>query len=194
MKYQHRFSVSAPIEAVASFHGRSEAMGAITPPPIVVQMHQAPATPSLAEGDEMDFTLWLGPLPLRWLARIEDVTPTGFVDRMVRGPMQRWEHRHRFVATDQTTTEVIDEVECEPRLHPLWGPIGLGMALNLPILFAYRAWQTRRLLARERQLGSLDLVLAQAASESRTIAGLTLGAAALALVAGLGARLARKKT
>ena len=74
MNYQHRFRVNAPVQAVADFHSRLSAMAAITPPPILVQVHKAPE--HLAEGDEMDFTLWLGPLPIHWVARFEDVTAT----------------------------------------------------------------------------------------------------------------------
>jgi hypothetical protein len=36
-------------------------MAAITPPPMVGRMHRAPA--HMGSGDEMDFTLWAGPLP-----------------------------------------------------------------------------------------------------------------------------------
>ena len=71
-KYQHKFRVNAPLATVAKFHSQSDSMGAITPPPIIAQVHQAPD--NLTEGDEMDFTLWLTFLPIRWLARIEDVT------------------------------------------------------------------------------------------------------------------------
>lgn len=144
MKYQHRFRVSAPLQAVREFHSRSASMGAITPPPIVVRVHQAPEI--LEEGDEMDFTLWLGPLPMRWLARIEDVTPAGFLDRQVRGPMGSWQHRHSFVPIDASATEVVDDVELTIRPQLLWGVAGLGMTLGMPVLFAFRGWKTRRLL------------------------------------------------
>lgn len=150
MIYRHRFRVSAPLEAVSAFHSRSAAMAAITPPPLIVQIHQAPRV--LADGDEMAFSLWLGPLPLSWRARIEEMTPYGFVDRQVQGPMGLWQHRHTFVPIDDNTTEVVDEVELAVRPHPLWGPVGLGMALSLPLLFAYRAWRTRRLVVRWDQL------------------------------------------
>ncbi len=146
MIYKHTFQVAAPLPDVAGFHSRSSSMAAITPPPIIVRVHQAP--PVLADGDEMDFTLWLGPLPLRWLARIEDVTPTGFVDRQLRGPMGHWVHRHSFVPATATTTTVVDEVDVGLRPHLIWGPVGLGMALGLPVLFAYRGWKTRWLLQR----------------------------------------------
>ncbi len=144
MKYHHTFIVKAPIETVAAFHRQSSSMAAITPPPVIVRIHQAPAL--LKDGDEMDFTLWLGPLPIHWLARIEQASPTGFVDRQLRGPFTQWVHTHTFRAIDPTTTEVIDEVEVVPGTNPFWRLVGYGMWFNLPILFAFRGWKTRRLL------------------------------------------------
>ena len=91
----------------------------------------------------MDFTTWLGPLPVRWLARIEDVSPTGFADRQLSGPFRHWLHRHTFVPVDETTTAVVDGIELKLRPHLLWGLVGLGMWLGLPLLFAYRVFQPR---------------------------------------------------
>jgi len=104
------------------------------------------APPVLAEGDEMEFTMWLGLLPVGWLARIEGVSPNGFTDRQLRGPFAEWVHCHRFVAVTEQTTDVLDEVTLQLKLHLLWWPIGLGMLLGLPILFAFRAWKTKRML------------------------------------------------
>ena len=92
MIYYHRFRVRASLARVAEFHSHAASMPAITPPPIIVQVHHAP--PILANGDEMDFTMWLGPLPVHWLARIEAVSPAGFSDRQLRGPFAEWVHRH----------------------------------------------------------------------------------------------------
>jgi len=148
MKYQHRFQVRAPMAVVADFHAQSASMGAITPPPIVVTVHRAPVR--LADGDEMDFTLWLGPLPVHWIAQIEDAGPVGFTDRQVCGPFAKWIHCHRFVVVDESVTEVLDEIELNLRPHWVWGLVGLGMWLSLPLLFAYRGWKTRRLLKTRR--------------------------------------------
>jgi len=148
MKYQHRFQVRAPMAVVADFHAQSASMGAITPPPIVVTVHRAPVR--LADGDEMDFTLWLGPLPVHWIAQIEDAGPVGFTDRQVCGPFAKWIHCHRFVVVDESVTEVLDEIELNLRPHWVWGLVGLGMWLSLPLLFAYRSWKTRRLLEARR--------------------------------------------
>ncbi len=145
MVYTHSFRVHAPLSAVVKFHQQSASMGAITPPPIIVRVHEAPAL--LSEGDRMDFTMWLGPMPIRWLAQIEGVTANSFVDRQVRGPFRRWEHEHRFVRIDAQTTEVQDEVTVQ--LHESsrwWQIVGFGMWIGLPLLFAYRGWRTRRLL------------------------------------------------
>lgn len=148
MNYTHRFLVDAPQAQVSNFHAASTSMAAITPPPVVAQVHRAPAR--LLEGDEMDFTLWLGPLPIRWLARIEDVSPAGFTDRQVQGPFRNWVHRHTFEPVNQSTTAVIDEIEFSLKKHPWWGLVGLGMWLTLPLLFAYRSRKTRRLLNTRR--------------------------------------------
>jgi len=121
-------------------------MAAITPPPMIVRVHRAPSR--MGSGDEMDFTLWAGPVPLHWVARTENVSPDGFTDRQVRGPFGQWVHRHSFVQVDERTTDVLDEVTVELRAHPLWGPVGLGMWLTLPLLFAFRAWKTKRILER----------------------------------------------
>lgn len=145
MEFHHRFRVQAPLARVAAFHRRSASMGAITPPPVIVRVHRAPAI--LASEDEMAFTMWLGPLPIDWVARIERVTPTGFVDRQLRGPFRQWIHRHTFRAVDEETTDVIDELAITLADRGLWRLVGWGMVRTLPLLFAYRAWKTQRLLA-----------------------------------------------
>jgi ligand-binding SRPBCC domain-containing protein len=149
MQFDHRFRVAAPLSDVRAFHARSAGMGELTPPPAIVRVHEAPEL--LGEGDTMRFTIWLGPVPVRWLARIEQVDDHGFVDRQLEGPFDSWVHTHRFEpdAADEAATWVIDRVEAQPSRHPLWGPVAWSMWLTLPLLFRFRAWQTRRLLARQ---------------------------------------------
>ena len=94
----------------------------------------------------MDFTIWLGPLPVHWIAQIELVSPGGFSDRQVQRPFHAWLHRHTFIPIDDHTCDVQDEITFHLQLHILWSVVGLAMALGLPFLFAYRAFQTQRLL------------------------------------------------
>ncbi len=145
-EYLHRFRVNAPLSSVAAFHQQPASMGAITPPPIRAELQRAPV--SLSNGGAMDFTLWFGPLPIRWSACIEDVSEAGFTDRQISGPFSQWVHRHSFLALDERTTEVTDQISLRLKSHLLWGPVGLGFRLGMPLLFAYRAWKTRRLLER----------------------------------------------
>lgn len=147
MKFTHQFTVNAPIEAVADFHSQSASMGAITPPPIIVNIHHAPEI--LTDGDQMAFTMWMGPLPIRWVAEISKNDEHAFVDRQVEGPFSVWEHRHTFVDIGNGQTEVHDEVTAELSTNWFWKTLGYGMWLNMPVLFAFRAWKTKRILSRK---------------------------------------------
>lgn len=145
MFFRHRFQVHAPLSDVTAFHSQSASMAAITPPPLAVILHHSP--PILNEGDTMDFSLKFGPFSIRWLAQIESVTSAGFTDRQLRGPFAEWVHQHKFSAVDDNTTDVIDEITMRLSRDPIRFLLGLGMRLGLPLLFAFRAWKTRRLLA-----------------------------------------------
>jgi ligand-binding SRPBCC domain-containing protein len=140
--FEHRFEVKAPLAAVRAFHADSSALRKLTPPPTVIQLHRFGP---LEDGMVAEFTLWLGPVPVRWKARHEDVGPSGFVDVQVEGPMAAWRHTHRFEPLAADRTEVRDRVEYE---HP-GGLRGLGTRLlfsrvALRGLFSYRALATRR--------------------------------------------------
>jgi ligand-binding SRPBCC domain-containing protein len=144
MKYQHIFQVKAPLAEVATFHTAATSLKAITPPLIPMRFHHAPER--MGDGDEIDFTMWMGPLPVRWVAQVGEVSPDGFVDRQLRGPFEAWAHRHTFVQVEEGRRDVLDEVEASLKPHPVWGLVGLAMWLGLPLLFAYRGWKTRQLL------------------------------------------------
>jgi len=135
-RFVHRFVVKAPLAVVADFHRDSRALRRLTPPPIWVQFHEVEP---LGEGSLADFTMWLGPLPVRWTAVHTQVTPHGFMDTQKRGPFRTWQHRHSFRELGDGRAEVVDEIEAEPG-----NLLSRFMWLTLPLLFAYRAWRTRR--------------------------------------------------
>ena len=139
MRYQHSFTVNAPLSAVADFHKDTRALRDLTPPPMTVKFNNVEP---LAEGSVADFTLQFGPVSVRWIAIHSKVTEkNGFVDTQQAGPFKSWRHNHKFRAIDEQTTEVIDEIEAE-----YGNAISRFMWLNLPVLFAYRARQTRKAL------------------------------------------------
>lgn len=148
MRYEHRFRARAPLADVVEFHRRASSLPAITPPPLAARLESSPEV--LDAGDEMSFTVGLGPFRIRWVARIEESTASGFVDSQISGPFASWEHRHSFTEIDAATTEVVDRIESKLKAHPIYGPAGFAMWLGLPLLFAYRGWKTRRLLERPR--------------------------------------------
>lgn len=142
--FERSFVVAAPLEHVAAFHGDSRALARLTPPPIWVQLH---SLEPLAENSRTEFTLWLGPLPVRWVAVHRDVNlRTGFVDAQVSGPFATWEHTHRFEQVDARSTRVTDRIEAKFARRGMNWLVGRLMWLGLPVLFAFRGWRTRRAL------------------------------------------------
>ena len=97
----------------------------------------------------MHFTLWFGPLPVRWHARHSAVGPNGFTDTQISGPMRSWVHTHRFTPLNDKQTEVSEHIVLEH--HAGWrGWLSrlLFAPPGLRVLFAYRRWVTRRLAPR----------------------------------------------
>lgn len=140
-----RFVVPASLEAVARFHADPRALTRLTPPPTLMRVHRMDP---LGEGSVSEFTMWVGPIPIRWRAVHSGFTALkGFTDTQELGPMARWIHRHSYRALDDGRTEVLDQIWYE---HPSgWRGIltrALFSKLPLKALFAYRAIATRRAL------------------------------------------------
>jgi ligand-binding SRPBCC domain-containing protein len=144
--FDYSFTVAAPLTAVRDFHRDTSALRRLTPPPTIVQLH---AIEPMAEGSVSKFTLWVGPLPLRWTAVHRNVSDTGFTDIQVAGPAKKWEHTHSFVPISAGVTEIREHIEYEHR-SDLWGLVTrlLFSWPNLRFMFGYRKWATRRALMR----------------------------------------------
>ena len=139
--FNFQFKVNASLEAVRQFHHDTRALKRLTPPPTIVQIH---SVEPLAEGSVSRFTLWVGPLPLRWKAVHRDVSDGGFTDIQAEGPAKRWEHTHSFVAIDDEHTEVREHIEYEHD-KGFWGIVTrvLFARPNLYLMFTYRKLVTR---------------------------------------------------
>ena len=84
--------VRAPIDAVAAFHALPRVIRRLTPPVVPMTTHRMDA---LAEGSVSEFTLWFGPLPVRWTALHLGVDRhAGFTDIQIAGPFRSWIHHH----------------------------------------------------------------------------------------------------
>ncbi|MDG2383239.1 MAG: hypothetical protein P8N76_16335 [Pirellulaceae bacterium] len=142
------FKVHASQAAVRDFHRDTSALKKLTPPPVIVQLHEIEP---LAEGSKSRFTLWLGPLPIKWTAVHRNVTDHGFTDVQLQGPARKWEHTHSFDATGTDVTEIREHIEYSHK-SGLWGLITrfLFARLNLQVMFTYRKLVTCRALQRKR--------------------------------------------
>jgi ligand-binding SRPBCC domain-containing protein len=145
--YEKATLMKTSIDRMIAFHRDPAALGKLTPPPIFVRLRRDDRT-AFDQG-ELEFTLWFGPLPIRWLARHEaGPTPTSFADRMIVGPLAYWLHEHLFEETP-------DGVILRDRVTLAHKPGLAGVAsrlmfdgLPLRVLFFYRHLRTR--LAVER--------------------------------------------
>jgi ligand-binding SRPBCC domain-containing protein len=142
--FEHKFTVNTSLDQVAAFHEDPKTLKALTPPPMIVTFNKHTLD---TEEDLIDFNLWFGPLPIRWVAGItqEDSSP-GFVDRQIEGPFDFWEHKHIFRKIDNQSTLIIDQIMAQHVKNIFKRLISQSMWLTLPILFAFRAWRTRRIL------------------------------------------------
>lgn len=153
MRFQRRFRVAASVEDVAAFHRKATALEAISPPFPPVKVLEAPDP--LETGDRMVLKIWVGPVPVRWVAEIEElpqslITARGFADRQVEGPFAAWRHEHRFEpdASSPGASWVVDDIEATLSRRPHLYLLGRTIWAGLPALFAYRRRRTRKLLGR----------------------------------------------
>ena len=143
-RYKHTFRVNKPLEAVAEFHRDPNMLTELTPPPLKVTPNNLQP---VSEGSIADFNLSFGPISVQWVASHSEVDfPNGFSDTQVKGPFDHWHHRHTFIAVDDDRTEIIDTIEAQPASSGINWLISHFMWLNTPILFAYRAYKTRKAL------------------------------------------------
>lgn len=134
--------INTTLDKMIAFHEDPKALSNLTPPPIFMQLHRDDRT-SISDG-EIEFTLWLGPIPFRWIARHEQgPTEHSFADRMIKGPMAYWRHEHIFTKVD-TGIELTDRITLAHKS----GISGLFTRLMfdgipLRILFFYRHLRTK---------------------------------------------------
>ena len=150
--FEFSFEVEAPLNIVRDFHRDTSALKTLTPPPTIAQIH---SVEPLAEGSVSTFTLWVGPLPLRWKAVHRGVSEHGFTDVQASGPARKWEHTHRFTPLNDQTTRIDEHIEYEHG-GGFWGIVTrlLFSWPNLFFMFSYRKWITRRTCRRLAQAGS----------------------------------------
>lgn len=129
--------INAPVEAVWQFHERPDVLHLLTPPwqPVEVLRREG----GLGVGAVSEFRLWLGPIPIQWIAEHVACEPfQSFTDRQVKGPFDCWEHRHDFQA-DGNRTRLTDAIAYTLPGGALGEVLERGFVKNqLEHLFEYR--------------------------------------------------------
>ena len=143
---ESRVWLAKPRVDVFAFFAEPANLALITPPWLGFRLLTAPG--AMAPFAVFDYRIrWLG-LPLRWRSFIREFDPPArFVDVQVRGPYDRWEHRHLFLE-ERGGTWMEDRVTYRLRL----GAVGraahaLVVGRQLASIWAYRRRRLGDLIA-----------------------------------------------
>jgi ligand-binding SRPBCC domain-containing protein len=130
--------VPASVAEVARFHAEPRVLRRLTPLVVPMSMHRMDA---LAEGSIAEFTLWFGPIPVRWTALHLEVDPqSGFTDVQTAGPFRSWKHSHRFETSDEGGARINEHVDYQHGTG--WKGLLTRVLFSRPmlsLLFTYRS-------------------------------------------------------
>ena len=143
LSFRYSSLINAPVNRVWEFHERPDILTLLTPPwqPVEVLRREG----GLGVGAISEFRLWLGPIPIDWLARHTECEPYQyFVDEQIKGPMQSWVHRHQFQG-ENGQTRLTDSINYELLTGtPLETILGLWVNSRLEEMFRYRHQVTKK--------------------------------------------------
>jgi ligand-binding SRPBCC domain-containing protein len=95
LQFKYSSVIDAPVEVVWQFHERPDVLKLLTPPWQPVQVIRREG--GLKVGAITEFRLFLGLIPLTWVARHTEYEEYRlFVDQQISGPFEFWQHRHVF--------------------------------------------------------------------------------------------------
>lgn len=143
LNFHYTSTIDAPVSIVWAFYERPDILQLITPPwqPVDVIRREG----GLGVGAETEFTIHLGPLPLRWLARHTECTPNQlFIDEQIDGPLDHWIHRHEFVGENGKTRLTDSITYALPGGEFSEAAIGWFVNDRLRDMFRYRHEVTQR--------------------------------------------------
>jgi ligand-binding SRPBCC domain-containing protein len=132
--FEYSSLIQAPVEAVFGFHERPDAIRLLTPAWMFPRVERLKGA-GLEAGVELIVTTGF---VMRWHARhVAYEKNRLFVDEIVRGPMQRWRHEHRFEPRGAGTL-LTDSIDYIPKAPDFLVRAGLRY------LFRYRHRVTRK--------------------------------------------------
>ncbi|WP_071189401.1 SRPBCC family protein [Trichormus sp. NMC-1] len=143
LQFKHSSIINAPVEVVWKLHERPDILQLLTPPwqPIQVIRREG----GLNEGAITEFRLFLGLLPLTWLARHTEYEQYKlFTDEQISGPFESWVHRHEF-ELEHGNTRLTDNIAFSmPGGDGVEFVSGWLVQVQLEAMFRYRHYVTKR--------------------------------------------------
>ncbi len=138
--------IKRPREEVFEFFADASNLEQITPPELNFHI-LTPLPIEMRTGTLIDYQLRLYGFPMKWRTEITLWQPPEvFVDTQLKGPYQKWVHRHTFTEIEGRQTQIDDEVIFRLPLEPL-------SLLDLPLIrrqldyiFDYRQKKVAELL------------------------------------------------
>ncbi|MCY4234292.1 MAG: SRPBCC family protein [Bacteroidetes bacterium] len=101
--------VPTPLNETFLFFSNAQNLERITPPFLKFRI-LTPSPIEMRVGALIDYQLKLRGFPIKWRTEITEWEPQkGFTDIQIRGPYQKWVHRHQFAA-DNGGTLVTDTI------------------------------------------------------------------------------------
>ena len=143
LQFQHSSIINASPEVVWRFHERQDILQLLNPPWQPVQVVRREG--GLDVGAITEFRLFLGPLPLTWLARHTECERYRlFIDEQISGPFESWVHKHQF-ELENGKTKLTDVISFS---MPGGGTVefvsGWLVQVQLEAMFRYRHYVTKR--------------------------------------------------
>ena len=115
--YEHKATFDAPVDQLWAWYDSPGAFRRIMPEWEGIQPVEAGA---LVDDAKTRFRIRLGPLRPMWVARHHGVVSGEvFNDVMEKGPFGAWDHEHRFIGINDTSSQLDDTIQWRLPFHPL---------------------------------------------------------------------------
>jgi ligand-binding SRPBCC domain-containing protein len=109
-EFVRRTRIEATAEELFAWHAEPGALERLTPPWERVEVLDEGG--GIEDGAEVVLRIHLGPVPVRWVARLSGCVPgRQFRDTQVRGPFAFWRHTHRMEPDGPAASWLEDRVE-----------------------------------------------------------------------------------
>jgi uncharacterized protein (TIGR01777 family) len=145
--YEHKATFEAPVDQLWAWYDSPGAFRRIMPEWEGIQPVEAGA---LVDDAKTRFRIRLGPLRPMWVARHHGVVSGEvFNDVMEKGPFGAWDHEHRFIGINDTSSQLDDTIQWRLPFHPLtFWTAPFTVKGRLKQMFAYRTLRVRNDLER----------------------------------------------